>query len=331
MGPRLPIWHHGPPARDDSPPTASSQRKFAANVAGIALDDGEAMLGPYRIPAEVEADPSPTPCIAGGYAGPGRCPGCSPMRAHPARFHARIDIAPAALFERSSPFAGAFGKAFAAAATTLLFSASFAVAAVTWTVISQQAGRRQVAAARAVAEAAERAARLHGHAHKHDLRTSVAPALPQSSVTAAPARPPTAAPLTSLLAELGPPTHAPAELWKRAERLRAAGVDLTLTRVRMPALPDGAPPDLVASARIVPELRDGVPVGVRFFGVRPRSALGFTGLENGDLVTAVNGFGMADPNAALLGWTAAREARAVVVELVRGGRKVVLDIEWPAG
>ena len=59
-------------------------------------------------------------------------------------------------------------------------------------------------------------------------------------------------------------------------------------------------PILMRSARIVPETRDGRTIGIRLFGIRPgASGLARLGFENGDLLRAINGYDIADPERAL--------------------------------
>src|SRR5690606_39755053 len=52
---------------------------------------------------------------------------------------------------------------------------------------------------------------------------------------------------------------------------------------------------LMRSARIVPEQKDGKTIGIRLFGVRPDTLLGTLGLKNGDRLEQINGFDMGSP------------------------------------
>ena len=67
---------------------------------------------------------------------------------------------------------------------------------------------------------------------------------------------------------------------------------------------------LMRSARIVPEQKDGKIVGIRLFGIRPDTLLGTLGLQNGDRLEQINGFDMASPEKALEAYARLRTARA---------------------
>jgi len=76
--------------------------------------------------------------------------------------------------------------------------------------------------------------------------------------------------------------------------------------------------------RVVPQARDGEPVGLRLFGVRdgPFSAIG---LSDGDLLVEVNGRSIVTPDTALAAFAALRTASHVWLTIVRDGRRVRLD------
>jgi general secretion pathway protein C len=82
---------------------------------------------------------------------------------------------------------------------------------------------------------------------------------------------------------------------------------------------------LGSGLRVVPALRDGQPAGLRLFGIRPGGPLTRIGLENGDLLTAVNGLPLTSPDAALAAYTSLRTATHVSLSVERGGRPVTLD------
>jgi hypothetical protein len=82
--------------------------------------------------------------------------------------------------------------------------------------------------------------------------------------------------------------------------------------------------DLLLSARIVPEQRDGKVDGIRIFGVKQGSLLSVLGFDNGDLIESVNGADMTSPEHALQAYAALRGAREVTVHLERGGKPVDL-------
>jgi general secretion pathway protein C len=83
--------------------------------------------------------------------------------------------------------------------------------------------------------------------------------------------------------------------------------------------------ELMKSARIVPEQKDGKVVGIRMFGIRPDTLLGTLGFENGDRLEAINGFNMASPEKALEAYARLRTASALNVKVNRRGKAMALD------
>jgi general secretion pathway protein C len=83
--------------------------------------------------------------------------------------------------------------------------------------------------------------------------------------------------------------------------------------------------DLMRSARIVPEQKDGKVVGVRMFGIRPDTLLGTLGLQNGDRLETINGFNMASPEKALEAYARLRTANNLNVKVTRRGAPMSID------
>jgi general secretion pathway protein C len=83
--------------------------------------------------------------------------------------------------------------------------------------------------------------------------------------------------------------------------------------------------ELMKSARIVPEQKDGKVVGVRMFGIRPDTLLGTLGLQNGDRLETLNGFNMASPEKALEAYARLRTAQNLNVKVNRRGSPVSID------
>ena len=83
--------------------------------------------------------------------------------------------------------------------------------------------------------------------------------------------------------------------------------------------------DLMRSARIVPEQKDGKVVGVRMFGIRPDTLLGTLGLQNGDRLETINGFNMASPEKALEAYARLRTAGNLNVKVTRRGAPMSID------
>lgn len=78
--------------------------------------------------------------------------------------------------------------------------------------------------------------------------------------------------------------------------------------------------------RIVPSMKDGKPVGLKIFGVRPDSVSSALGLKNGDVMISVNGHDLLSPDGALLAYEDAKKASVVKVALVRQGSSMELLI-----
>lgn len=83
--------------------------------------------------------------------------------------------------------------------------------------------------------------------------------------------------------------------------------------------------DLMRTARIVPEQKDGKVVGIRLFGIRPDTLLGTLGLQNGDRLESINGFNMASPEKALEAYARLRTASNLNVKVNRRGSGMDID------
>jgi general secretion pathway protein C len=82
---------------------------------------------------------------------------------------------------------------------------------------------------------------------------------------------------------------------------------------------------LSRAARIVPEVRDGKAAGFRLFSVRPDGPFGKIGLQNGDVIYAINGLEMTSPDKALEIYTKLKTANHLAVALERNGQKITKD------
>jgi general secretion pathway protein C len=82
---------------------------------------------------------------------------------------------------------------------------------------------------------------------------------------------------------------------------------------------------LASLARVAPELRDGRPVGFRLAALRPDGLLARLGLQNGDVVTALNGLEMTGVERALEAYTKLKTASHLSVALDRTGRRITQD------
>ena len=79
---------------------------------------------------------------------------------------------------------------------------------------------------------------------------------------------------------------------------------------------------LSRSARIVPEIRDGKAAGFRLFSVRPDGPFAKIGLQNGDVISAINGLEMTSPDKALEVYTKLKSSSHLSVGLERNGQKI---------
>jgi len=77
--------------------------------------------------------------------------------------------------------------------------------------------------------------------------------------------------------------------------------------------------------RIVPQTRDGEPVGLRLFGIGSDGPLAMIGLMNGDLLVEVNGRPLTSPDAALNAYAALRTASHVWLVVERAGQRIRTD------
>ena len=82
---------------------------------------------------------------------------------------------------------------------------------------------------------------------------------------------------------------------------------------------------LSRAARIVPEMKDGKAAGFRLFSIRPDGPFAKIGLQNGDIISAINGLEMTSPDKALEVYTKLKTANHLSVGLERNGQKITKD------
>ncbi|MDB4970118.1 MAG: gspC [Myxococcales bacterium] len=88
-----------------------------------------------------------------------------------------------------------------------------------------------------------------------------------------------------------------------------------------------APEPYCVLCRIVPAIHDSRPVGFRIYAIRPSSLFARLGLQNGDLVSRINGTELTTPDRALEIYARLRESRHIRVEVKRRGVPVQLVYE----
>jgi general secretion pathway protein C len=134
---------------------------------------------------------------------------------------------------------------------------------------------------------------------------------------------PGAAPVAAPVAAVAPSTDPlMAELDKGLKKtgehtfeVQRAAVDSLLGNMSM----------LSRSARIVPEIKDGRAAGFRLFSVRPDGPFAKIGLQNGDVISAINGLDMTSPDKALEVYTKLKSASHLSVGLERNGQKITKE------
>jgi general secretion pathway protein C len=82
---------------------------------------------------------------------------------------------------------------------------------------------------------------------------------------------------------------------------------------------------LASSARIVPNVIDGKASGFKLYAIRPGSVYSRIGLQNGDSISAINGYDMSSPDKALEVYTKLRRANHLSVSISRRGQPMTMD------
>jgi hypothetical protein len=183
--------------------------------------------------------------------------------------------------------------------------------------IAENSARTRDLAAMHLTKSASREAAIKPHAPP-------APRPPPRCAAPPPAEPRFLSPLG--LASLGAPTHDPLALLARAARLRADGADLTLTRTMLPTSLDRSLEEAFAPhARIAARFAVG---GIEIRSLPPGSTAALLGLQPGDVITAVNGHALIKPEEALAAYADAQSTRVVVIEVIRGEHRIVIEVRF---
>jgi general secretion pathway protein C len=82
---------------------------------------------------------------------------------------------------------------------------------------------------------------------------------------------------------------------------------------------------LSRSARIVPEIRDGKAAGFRLYSVRPEGPFALIGMQNGDVISSINGLEITSPEKALEVYAKLKSASHLSLGLERNGAKVAKE------
>ncbi len=141
----------------------------------------------------------------------------------------------------------------------------------------------------------------------------VLPAAAAAPASAAPAAPPPAA---------GGPNPVPADIASKIQKV--SDTEFNIDRSVVDKILENQA-ELMKSARIVPETKDGKVLGIRLFGIRPDTLLGTLGIQNGDRLDAINGFNMGSPEKALEAYARLRTATELDITLNRRGSPVTIS------
>ena len=112
----------------------------------------------------------------------------------------------------------------------------------------------------------------------------------------------------------GPPEHGIKQTGARSYEVRRATLDQFLAGGVASPMP-----------RVVPQMRDGQPVGLRLLGVGQDGPFAALGLASGDLLLEVNGRSIETPDAAFAAYAALRKAEHVWLLIERAGQRTRLD------
>lgn len=83
--------------------------------------------------------------------------------------------------------------------------------------------------------------------------------------------------------------------------------------------------ELATQARVVPAFEGGKPVGFKLFSIKPGSLYSKIGLQNGDVVSRINGYEMSSPEKGLEVYQKLKDSANVTVDIKRRGKPMTLD------
>jgi len=82
---------------------------------------------------------------------------------------------------------------------------------------------------------------------------------------------------------------------------------------------------LATDARVVPAFEGGKPVGFKLFSIKPGSLYSKIGLQNGDVISKINGYEMSSPEKGLEVYQKLKDSSNVTVDVKRRGKSMTLD------
>ncbi len=82
---------------------------------------------------------------------------------------------------------------------------------------------------------------------------------------------------------------------------------------------------LATQARVVPAFEGGKPVGFKLFSIKPGSLYSKIGLQNGDVISRINGYEMSSPEKGLEVYSKLKDSASITVDVKRRGKPMTLD------
>jgi len=82
---------------------------------------------------------------------------------------------------------------------------------------------------------------------------------------------------------------------------------------------------LATDARVVPAFEGGKPVGFKLFSIKPGSLYSKIGLQNGDVISKINGYEMSSPEKGLEVYQKLKDSSSITVDVKRRGKAMTLD------
>jgi len=83
--------------------------------------------------------------------------------------------------------------------------------------------------------------------------------------------------------------------------------------------------ELMRAARVIPYEENGRTIGVKVYGIRRNALLGKLGIQNGDVLSKINGFDLSSPDSALEAYTKLRQTDAFSIAMVRRGQPKTME------
>jgi hypothetical protein len=164
------------------------------------------------------------------------------------------------------------------------------------------------------------------------LTTAPAPTCPQAPVVEL-RQVATALAHTQWVAQRPPPPPAPRPAVERSPLVIPEGA-VTCPRENHCVITSAFLDDLLADparlssqARVMPSIRDGEPLGFKFYGLRPGSLPRAIGLKNGDLLTAIDGVQARTVDHVMMLLSRLRTARSFALDIERRGEPVRLRVD----